>query len=138
MSHVTKYYISEVLEEVCQRLGGISEHVFPEHRPAAAGKQVDDFIVVSLPVSIEDQNAYQKTTLRIEIAVRNRSQGVAHTKKLQEMLDGVTGEFPIVTERFSAVRPLLVLKGDDGLGFTIWNIQAKLIVNTTDSYEQEN
>ena len=91
MSHVTKYYISEVLEEVCQRLGGISEHVFPEHRPAAAGKQMDDFIVVSLPVSIEDQNAYQKTTLRIEIAVRNRSQGVAHTKKLQEMLDGVTG-----------------------------------------------
>ena len=55
MSHVTKYYISEVLEEVCQRLGGISEHVFPEHRPAAAGKQMDDFIVVSLPVSIEDQ-----------------------------------------------------------------------------------
>lgn len=42
MSHVTKYYISEVLEEVCQRLGGISEHVFPEHRPAAAGKQMDD------------------------------------------------------------------------------------------------
>ena len=134
MSHVRKYYISEVLEEVCQRLGGISEHVFPEHRPAAAGKQMDDFI----PVSIEDQNAYQKTTLRIEIAVRNRSQGVAHTKKLQEMLDGVAGKFPIVTERFSAFQPLLVLKGDDGLGFTIWNIQAKLIVNTTDSYEQEN
>ena len=136
MSHVTKYYISEVLEEVCQRLGGIS--MKSSICSAAAGKQMDDFIVVSLPVSIEDQNAYQKTTLRIEIAVRNRSQGVAHTKKLQEMLDGVAGKFPIVTERFSAFQPLLVLKGDDGLGFTIWNIQAKLIVNTTDSYEQEN
>lgn len=138
MSHVTRYYIKEVLEEVCQRLSNISGHVFPEHRPSATGEQMNDFIVVSLPVSIEDQNAWQKTTLRIEIAARNRIQGVAHTKKLQEMLDGVTGKFPIVTERFSAVRPLPVLKGDDGLGFTIWNIQARLIVNTTDSYEQEN
>ena len=71
------------------------------------------------------------------------SEALTMDMELPALDDGVTfdtgsADVTRVTERFSAVRPLLVLKGDDGLGFTIWNIQAKLIVNTTDSYEQEN
>lgn len=135
MSHVTRYYIAEVLQEVCTQMKDVSRNVFSESRPSATQQQMDDFLVVSLPVSIEDRNAWQRTTLRIEIFVKNRVSGVAYTKKLQELLDMVVSKFPIVTRRFSATSPRLLLKGADGLGFTVWNIQTKLIINTTDSYK---
>lgn len=91
-------------------------------------------IVVSLPIAIDDQNAWQKTTMRIEIFVRNRSSGISPTRELEQILNAVLEKFPIVSERYSVTNPKIVLKGDDGLGFTVWNIQAKLLVNTTDSY----
>lgn len=134
MSHVTQYHIAEVLQEVCTQMKDISKNVFPESRPSATGQQMDDLMVVSLPVSIDDQNAWQRTTLRIEIFVKNRASGVAYTKKLQELLNATISKFPIVTKRFSVTSPRLLLKGTDGLGFTVWNVQAKLIINTTDSY----
>lgn len=96
---------------------------------------MNDFIVVSLPVSIEDQNSYQKTTLRIELAAKDKANGISDTLKLQSMLDALMAKFPIVERRFSVTSPNLVLKGADGLGFTLWNVQAKLLVNTTDSYK---
>lgn len=138
MSHILKYYVADVLEEVCTRMGNVSENVFPETRPSATQRQMQDFVVVSLPVEIENQNAWQRGVLRIELYVRTRSNGVSNTGKLQELLDAVTAEFPIVTKRFSATAPRLVLKGSDKLGFTVWNIQSKLIINTTDSYETSN
>lgn len=135
MSHVTQYHIAEVLQEVCTQMKDVSANVFPESRPSATQQQMSDFIVVSLPVLIDDQNAFQRTTLRIEIFVKNRASGVAYTKRLQELLNATIGKFPIATKRFSATAPRLLLKGADGLGFTAWNVQAKLIINTTDSYK---
>ena len=135
MAHIQKYYIAEVLQKVCEAVYGISDHVFSEHRPSATGEQMNDFIVVSLPVSIEDQNSYQKTTLRIELAAKDKANGISDTLKLQSMLDALMAKFPIVESRFSVTSPNLVLKGADGLGFTLWNVQAKLLVNTIDSYK---
>lgn len=134
MGHIHRYYISEVLETVCTAMSAISGHVFSEHRPMATNKQMEDFIVVSLPTTIDDQNAYQKTTLRIELAAKDKATGISDTVRLQEMLNQLAGMFPIVERRFSAISPRIVLKGSDGLGFTIWNVQAVLIINTTDSY----
>lgn len=134
MAHITKHYVSEVLKDICGRFSDVTEKVFPEHRPSALSKQTDNMIVVSLPVVIDDQNAWQKTTLRIEIFARNRSNGISPTGELEQILNAVLEKFPIVSERYSVTNPNIVLKGDDGLGFTVWNIQAKLLVNTTDSY----
>lgn len=94
-------------------------------------------VVVSFPVSWDDQNAYQSTTMRFELMARNRASGVAYTKRLQEMADVLMEKFPMKGERYSATKPRVVMKGDDGLGFTVWFVQAKLIVNTTDSYTNE-
>lgn len=133
--HDTKFYIAEILQSVCECFKGVSENVFPEHRPAATQEQMEDLIVVSLPVSIDDQNVWQKSRIQIELLARNRANGVSNTNRLQEMLNGVSGKFPIVSDRYSITSPIVALKGDDGLGFTIWNVQAKLVVNTTDSYK---
>ena len=134
MAHVTRYYISDILEEICANVTDVSENVFPEHRPSATQKQMDDMVVVSFPVSWNDQNAYQSTTMRFELIARNRANGMAYTKRLQEMTDTLMGKFPMTSARYSVTKPRMVMKGDDGLGFTIWFVQANLIVNTTDSY----
>lgn len=47
MAHVTRYYISEILENVCTDVTDVSNNVFPEHRPSATQKQMEDMVVVS-------------------------------------------------------------------------------------------
>lgn len=134
---MTRYYISDILEDVCANVTDVSSNVFPEHRPSTTQKQMEDMVVVSLPVSWEDQNAYQSTTMRFELMARNRANGVSYTKRLQEMTDILMEKFPLKGIRYSVTKPRVVMKGDDGLGFTVWFVQAKLIVNTTDSYTNE-
>lgn len=127
-----KYYIADCLETLCGMMGDVSKHVFPDHRPEAKGKQMDDMVVVSLPVTIDDQRVQQSTTVRFELIVRNKATGVADIPRLQEMLDILSAKFPIVSERYSVISPYVALKGNDGLGFTIWNVQARLIIFMTD------
>ena len=135
MAHVTRYYISEILENVCTDVTDVSNNVFPEHRPSATQKQMEDMVVVSLPVAFNENNVCQTTTIRFELMARNRANGMAYTKRLQGMLDVLMEKFPITEERYSITKPYVALKGDDGLGFTVWNVQATLMVNTTDSYQ---
>lgn len=134
MAHVQRYYINEILKEVCQRMGDITGTVFPDHRPSAKNEQMKEMIVVSVPQELLDENAWQRGVLRIELMVKDQSNGYTDMNRLNAMLNVAIGKFPIVTDRFSATRPRLLLKGSDGLGFTVWLIQAKLIINTTDSY----
>lgn len=112
----------------------LTSNVFVENRPRAASEQIEDMIVVSLPYRIYDNNAYQKSSIRFEIIVKERQGGIPRVDKLQEILDGLTSMFPIVRERYSCFDPFLALKGSDGVGWTIWNVQARLRVNTTDRY----
>ena len=129
-----RYYISDCLKALCGMLGDVSEHVFPMQRPEAKGKQMADMVVVSLPVTIDDQRVQQSTTVRFELFVRNKATGVPDIPRLQEMLDALSSKFPMSTERYSVFKPYLALKGPDGLGFTVWNVQARLIVFMTDSF----
>lgn len=129
-----KYHIGECLETICGMLADVSENIYPDHRPEAKGKLMNDMVVVSLPVNIADNNVQLDTTIRFELIVKNKATGIANISRLQEMLDALSVKFPIVQDRFSVVSPYVALKGNDGLGFTIWNVQARLIINTTDNY----
>ena len=64
MAHIQKYYVSDILKEVCSMMGGITKNVFPDHRPSAKGEQMDELIVVSIPSELQEQNAWQKGILR--------------------------------------------------------------------------
>lgn len=132
----TKFHIAQILKEVCGALSGISENVTASNRFSAKQKQMKDFVVVSFPASIPDGKVAQATTLRIDLAARNTVNGLEDTPRLQEMLDGVTALFPIhPSMRYSVTNPALMLKGDDGLGFSHWLVNADILINHTDSYK---
>lgn len=135
---VDKFYVSQVLEDVCGALSGISENISANSRKTASQKQMKDFIVVSLPTNIPGNKVFQNTTLRIDIAAKNIHNGLEDTERLQKMLDNVMSKFPLSYKRFSAFRPTLVLKGDDGIGFSHWLINSVLTINMTDSYKYNN
>lgn len=132
--HITRFHISDVLESICKSLEGITDKVYSGKRPDAVQEQQKSFLVVSVPVGLDDQNAWQRGTLRISIYVRNKANGIENTKKLDAVLNAVAAKFPLVGERYSATNPSVVLKGYDGVAFDVWHVQCRLIINTTDSY----
>ena len=136
--HVTKVYTSELLQLLCEGFAeALGVTVYSEHRPLALQELVDEFLVISLPSLVQDQNAFQKTTLRVSIYVKNKANGIVNTPRLGEIEQSVCDMFPYHSGRYSAAKPKTTLKGDDGLGFTFRIIQAKLQINTTDSYTYE-
>ena len=117
-------------------LFGISENVTAGNRKSVSQEQMDDFIVVSFPVNIPDNKVVQNTTVRFDLAARNTVNGLEDTPKLQSMLDEVIALFPIHPSlRYTVTNPTVVLKGDDGLGFSHWLINADIQINQTDSYK---
>lgn len=129
-----RYYIKDILEMLCVKLSDakVGACTYAEHRPIGIGEQKDSISVVSLPAEIQNQGAYQNTEVRFDLIVRNRDGGISATDELQEMLDNLLGLFPIVEERYSITSPRLLFKGDDGNGFTVWVVQAHMVINTTD------
>ena len=133
---VTKFYIASILAEITGLLAGISNNVSANSRKSASQDQMKDFIVVSFPTSIPDSKVVQNTILRIDLAARNIHNGLEDTLRLQRMLDDVIALFPIhPSRRYTVSNPTVVLKGDDGLGFSHWLINADIQINQTDSYK---
>ena len=133
---VTKFYISSILEEIAGMLIGISENVTAGNRKSVSQEQMEDFIVVSFPVNIPENKVVQNTTVRFDLAARNTVNGLEDTPKLQSMLDVVITLFPIHPSlRYTVTNPTVVLKGDDGLGFSHWLMNADIQINQTDSYK---
>ena len=133
---ITRFYISSILEEVIGLLSGISGNVTANTRKAVSGEQMDDFIVVSFPTGIPENKAVQDTTIRFDLAARNTVNGLEDTPRLQDMLDGLMSLFPICpSRRYSITNPAVALKGDDGVGFSHWLVNADIRINHTDSYE---
>lgn len=129
------FYIRDILSEVCSSLSHISENVTASERKDATQMQMNDFIVVSTVGKIPDSKAFQSSKLSIDIAARNIQNGLEDVMKLQDMLDSVMSLFPLKTKRFSITNPNIVLKGDDGLGFSHWLVNSDLKINATDSYK---
>lgn len=129
-----QYYTAEILEDVCGRLRSISKNVFPERRPKASPRQMDDLIVIDLPYGFRDENVLQTGLLRVEFIVRDKENGIVNVEKLQSMLDAFTAMLPFATERFRVHTPKLALKGEDGAGFTIWCVHANVVVYTIDRF----
>ena len=129
-----KYYIVEILQSLCGKVDdlGICDSVYAEHRPTGHGEQSDRMVVVSIPTQIVDNSAYQRAGINIHIIARNRDGGISATDELQAMLDGIIGLFPITERRYTVTSPNLIFKGDDELGFTVWVVNANLVINTTD------
>lgn len=138
MSHRLKYYTGEVLKEMSLRMSGITPNVFSENRPESVTEQMREFIVVDIATKMYNHNPYQDAYVSIELYMRKKAKGLANTANMQAFADRVVELFPIVTDRFSIIKPSVMLRGSDMAGFTTWMITAKLYVNTTDSYFTPN
>jgi ERCC4-type nuclease len=110
--------------------------VFVGERPTAADKQRDAMIVISMPYGIRNISAIQTSTLRIEVIVKNKSQGVQNVSKLESLTNTIQELFPYTSadNAFCVQLPDLTLKGKDGLGFTIWQLQASMYISKLETF----
>lgn len=122
-----KSYIQEILTDLRNRFGDVASDIYPA-RPAAKQFQSDMFLVISIPYGVEDSTFVGETDLTIEVYAKNGNMGLPNLTTLQDTADAVLKKFPISTDRYKAFRPRVLVKGDDGNGFTAWLIQARLII----------
>lgn len=122
---------------LCEKLhdASVGDAIYAEHRPIGIGEQLKCFSVVSLPVEIVDNGAYQATIVQFHLFSRNREGGISSTDRLQGMLDRLIDLFPIKEGRFTLTSPKILFKGNDGSGFSMWLVQSNLVINTTDRLE---
>lgn len=129
-----QFYPSDILRDISEKLSPYFQHIYPENRPLVS-EPMDEMLVISFPINFDDNHVCQNTDIRFEIIVKNNHNGIPKIEKLQEMLNLLVGQFPIIGERYVAYKPYLALKGEDEAGFTIWAVQAEIRVNTTDRYD---
>ena len=121
------FRIGETLEMLDSAVSGLGIRVFPTSRPKSVPGGMDEFAVVSLPVSVinmthgtRDAYGLTSSTCRVEIFVRDKKL-VENVKKLD-----VIDLFPISRNGIVASRPSVVMGGADGYGFHVVVIQANI------------
>lgn len=133
-------HINSVLQDMIARLKTVCPKVYVANRPLASKDENKEFLVLSNPYSVRDRGAFQHTYFRIEIYVKTKAQGVPNMARLESISNAILALFPMSAEdkRYVARKPYLTLQGNDEMGYTVWYLQASLLVNTIDSYKTEN
>lgn len=138
-----KHYVKDVLAVLYEKFEDVFDTIYLGHRPSAVSPQQREFLVISTGSSIYSHGPFQNASIHFEIFVKNRQGGIEATDRLQEYLDEIDARIPFdyyekegdANPRFKIVNPQLAIRGDDNLGFTIWVVRARLLVNTTDRYK---
>lgn len=121
-----RFDILRTFDELC---AGICPNRFVTTRPNAVGEQMQEFLLLRLPQPMRDLgDTYQTTYGQIIVFVRD-VQGMENTYRLEQLQSKVMVLFPVVTERFSAVDPLLLASASDGAGFHSLAIQFSISIN---------
>lgn len=129
--------LKQIYYDLGNAVKGICDVVIARNRPNTVDKRYDNFIVVSLPYAIRnneisDDGSYNdySTTVQISIYTRNRvSSSLGNCTDLDAMdekLERVLSVFPIRTPRIIVTKPKVILQTDDGDGFDITMIQGRL------------
>lgn len=121
----------EILQTLVSEMKNISPNVYTSNRPKSVTADMQEFIVVSLPNMMYRKTygeGYGVTSsyVRIEIFVRDMN-GVEWVAKLDSIKEQIIALFPIVTDLVTISKPRVLISGDDGYGFHVWNIQASFI-----------
>lgn len=121
----------EILQTLVSEMKNVSANVFTSNRPKSVNEDMQEFIVVSLPNMMYRKTygeGYGVTSsyVRIEIYVRDVN-GLEWVAKLDSMKEQIIALFPIVNDFITISKPRVLISGDDGYGFHVWNIQASFI-----------
>lgn len=129
--------IKEMYEGIGKAVNGIGDRTYARSRPKSVDTRLGSYVVVRLPYSIRNgemdsdgRSNYFSTTAQVELYVRDRSTSAslngADIDALSEKLGQLMGVFPIVTENMVVSRPRVTLQADDGNGFGVAVVQARL------------
>lgn len=129
---MAKFPRFDILKSLVGLTSAITPNCFPTTRPPATGKQMNEFLLVSLNNIEDTADTYQLTRGKISIFVRdvNTDNGnVENTFRLEQLQEAVTGLFPIRTDLYLATKPLLLAGGSDGAGFHTLIIQFNIRIH---------
>ena len=133
MSYREDFKLTEALNSAYEIGKLISDHVFTGNRPQAIPEAMKDFVVVSIPSRMESSTyggGYGMTSgyCNFEIYVRQKKGGMEDLKKLNTMLGELLDAFPYSDTRMQLARPIVALRGNDGLGFSAALVRAELVI----------
>ena len=121
--------IEKVLFDVLTN-GGVTEKVYTGQRPSKADPMTA-FYVVSVPTSISDLSAYGRCTCRIEMFVKNDSNGLKNSVRFSKMYSKICSLFPIQNNTYLFdINPTIIPLGNDNEGFHVQAININTIIKT--------
>lgn len=129
--------IKQLYQDVYESVNGICDRTYLRRRPKSVDSRIGSYIVVALPYAIvnneiSESGAYNDftTTAQIEIYVRDKvSASNPNELNVNVMSDKVAeafSRFPISTGNLSVTSPVVTMQDDDGDGFGVTIIQARL------------
>ena len=129
--HDFKY--KDALKSLFDSARKVSENVFTNDRPAAVPKQMDEFIVVSLPGQMSSMTygsgfGNVQTHCTVEVYVRLKKSGAEDLDTMDTLVGKILSLFPVSDNHIIASSPKLTLKGNDGSGFSATLIRADLVI----------
>jgi hypothetical protein len=133
MGYEQDFKYRDALKSLFDMAKTVSDNVFTNDRPAAVAKQMNDFIVVSLPGQLSAMTygsgfGNVRTYCTIEVYVRQKKGGSEDLNTMDDLVGKVLSLFPVNDDVITASRPNLTLKGSDGLGFSATLIRADLVI----------
>lgn len=128
---MSDFRLKDILVVMRDTFKDVIPTIYTSERPKVIGENLDEFIVISLPVMLYNKTygtGYGMTSsyARIEIFVRDVN-GLEQTAKLDGYMQRIVDKFPISDDFVTMSRPRVVLSGADGYGFHVATIQASFI-----------
>lgn len=133
MSYKEDFKVREALHSLYGLGKLISDHVFTGNRPQATPEQMADFVVVSIPNRMDASTyggGYGVTSgyCNIEIYVRLKQSGMEDVPKMDSMIREFLDIIPYSDEVVQIARPQVMLRGNDGLGFSAALVRAEFLI----------
>lgn len=128
---MAKSTLYNIFSDLVTALGTVmeSKYIFLNERPKMSdgGTPMEKFVVVSLPVSIDDyvignRKTYLTTSGVFYLFARSRSNDTLNVNMTGELVDDVTGLFPISGTCAVASNPVVRMTGSDGMGFQVTTV----------------
>ena len=116
---------------------GICDKTYYQDRPTSIDERIDSYAVISLPSAIvnnelDPSGSYNDftTTVLLEVFVRDNMSACnpigINLKVMEEKVQKIVKIFPIDTDTIFVTRPEIVMQDNDGSGFHVTLIRARL------------
>jgi hypothetical protein len=128
---MSDFKLKDILVVMRDSFKDVIPTIYTSERPKVIGENLNEFMVVSLPVMLYNKTygtGYGITSsyARIEIFVRDVN-GLEQVAKLDNYIQRIVDKFPINSDFLIMSRPRVVLSGADGYGFHVATIQASFL-----------